>query len=197
MPPGSGEHGKTHVESTARLIDRARSGDQAALDALFARYLLPLRRWASGRLPGWARDLTDTQDLVQDVLLQTFRRLGDFEPRGEGALQAYLRQALRNRVLDEIRRVRRRPPHAMLDSQKEDEAPSPLEAAVGREGIERYERALAALRVEDREAVVARIELGYSYPEIAEMLDKPSSDAARMTVGRAVARLVQEMSRGT
>jgi RNA polymerase sigma factor (sigma-70 family) len=196
MPPGSGEHGATPVESTAQLIERARSGDQAALDALFARYLLPLRRWASGRLPGWARDLTDTQDLVQDVLLQTFRRLGDFEPRGEGALQGYLRQALRNRLLDELRRVQRRPAHTLLDSQREDEAPSPLEAAIGQEGIERYERALAALRAEEREAVVARIELGYSYPEIAEMLDKPSPDAARMTVGRALARLVQEMSRG-
>jgi RNA polymerase sigma factor (sigma-70 family) len=197
MPPDSGEHGTPPVESTAQLIERARSGDRAALDALFARYLLPLRRWASGRLPGWARDLTDTQDLVQDVLFQTFRRLGDFEPRGEGSLQAYLRQALRNRLLDELRRVRRRPAHTVLDSQREDDAPSPLEEAIGQEGLERYERALSALRAEDREAVVARIELGYSYPEIAQMLEKPSPDAARMTVGRALARLAQEMSRGT
>lgn len=196
MPPDSGEHNLTPVESTAQLIERARSGDQVALDALFSRYLLPLRRWASGRLPDWARDLTDTQDLVQDVLLQTFRRLKDFEPRGEGALQGYLRQALKNRLLDELRRVRRRPLHSVLDSQREDDAPSPLEAAVGQEGIERYERALAALRAEDREAVVARIELGSSYPEIAQMLDKPSPDAARMMVGRALVQLVQEMNRG-
>lgn len=187
----------SQAESTALLLERARAGDQEAVDALFARYLLPLRRWASGRLPGWARDLTDTQDLVQDVLLQTFKKIGDFEPRGEGALQAYLRQALKNRLRDELRRVQRRPSHTALDSQVEDLAPSPLEAAVGREGIERYERALAALRAEEGEAVIARLELGYSYAEIAQMLDKPSPDAARMAVERALVRLVQRMSRGT
>ena len=185
------------LDSTASLLERARAGDQEAGDALFARYLVPLRRWASGRLPGWARDLTDTQDLVQDVLLQVFKKIGGFEHRGEGAFQAYLRQALRNRLLNELRRVQRRPSHAPLDSQEEDQALSPLEQAVGREGLERYEYALAALRAEDREAVVARIELGYSYPEIAQMLEKPSPDAARMAVERALVRLAQEMSRGT
>jgi RNA polymerase sigma-70 factor (ECF subfamily) len=183
------------TESTAWLLERARGGDQAALDALFARYLGPLDRWARGRLPDWARSLADTQDLVQDVLLQTFKKLKTFESRGEGALAAYLRQALLNRLREEIRRVKRRPPQTTLDSRAQDLAPSPLEAAIGREGIERYERALAALAANDREALVARLELGYSYDEVAEMLQKPSVDAARKTVERAVVRLVQEMNR--
>src|SRR5688572_32488380 len=80
-------------ESTFHLIERARAGDQAAVERLFARHLKPLQRWARGRLPQWARDLAQTDDLVQDTLLQTFRRIGDFEPRRVGALQAYLRQA--------------------------------------------------------------------------------------------------------
>ena len=98
------------AESTAQLLERARAGDQAALDTLFARYVGPLSRWARGRLPGWARSLADTQDLVQDVLLQTFKHLRTFESRGEGALAAYLRQALMNRLRDEMRRVKRRAP---------------------------------------------------------------------------------------
>ena len=101
-----------------------------------------------------------------------------------------------NRLRDELRRVKRRPAHSAIDSQREGNAPSPLESAIGREGIENYERALATLREEEREAVVARIELGCSYGEIALMLDKPSPDAARMAVGRALARLAQEMGRG-
>src|SRR5688500_18953106 len=92
------------ADTTIRLLEQAREGDTAALDALFARYVGPLRRWASGRLPRWARDAADTQDLVQDTLLQTLKRIGDFESRREGALQAYLRQAVMNRIKDLIRR---------------------------------------------------------------------------------------------
>ena len=87
MAQDAGGHAAPRPESTAQLLERARAGDRSALDALFARYHPALQRWAAGRLPAWARDLTDTQDLVQDVLLQTFKRLGDFDPRGEGALQ--------------------------------------------------------------------------------------------------------------
>jgi RNA polymerase sigma-70 factor (ECF subfamily) len=81
------------AETTFRLLERVREGDRAALDVLFARYVGPLRRWASGRLPRKARDVADTQDLVQETRLQTLRKIETFEPRHEGALQAYLRQA--------------------------------------------------------------------------------------------------------
>src|SRR5262245_12898579 len=94
----------TASESTFDLIDRAKAGDQRAIERLFDRHLKPLQRWAKGRLPQWARDLADTEDLVQDVLLQTFKRIDNFEVRRVGALQAYLRQAVVNRVRDELRR---------------------------------------------------------------------------------------------
>lgn len=75
------------ADTTFHLLQRARGGDRAALNAMFARHIPKLRRWASGRLPRWARDLADTHDLVQDTVLQTFKRIMDaFEPRGEGAL---------------------------------------------------------------------------------------------------------------
>src|SRR5438034_8500227 len=102
-------------ESTVRLIERARAGDELALGQLFARHLRPLQRWASGRLPKWARDVTDTDDLVQDTLLQTFKRIEAFDPRHVGALQAYLRQAVLNRIRDELRRKARRPDRTGLD----------------------------------------------------------------------------------
>src|SRR5918999_5032895 len=100
------------LDSTFQLISRARNGDPEAIERLFARHLKPLQRWASGRLPQWARDLADTDDLVQETLLQTFKKIGDFEPRRVGALQAYLRQAVLNRLRDELRRKARQPPIA-------------------------------------------------------------------------------------
>src|SRR5215216_630505 len=114
-------------ESTFTLLARARGGDPQALERLFARHRKPLQRWASGRLPKWARDLCDTEDLVQETLLQTFKRIGDFEPRGVGALQAYLRQAILNRIREELRRKGRQPDATDLDDIEVDSAESPLE----------------------------------------------------------------------
>jgi RNA polymerase sigma factor (sigma-70 family) len=181
------------LESTFELIEKARNGDAEALERLFARHLKPLQRWASGRLPKWARDFTDTDDLVQDTLLHTFKRIDVFEPRRVGALQAYLREAVLNRLRDELRRKGRRGLSVELDAVPLEAQGSPLEEAIGREAVERYERALQRLNPEDREAIVARVELGYSYEDLAEALNKPTADAARKSAQRALVRLAEEM----
>src|SRR5215510_6261693 len=96
------------VESTFVLLDLARAGDGRALDRLFTRYITPLRRFAHGRLPWSARDLLDTNDLVQETLLETFKRIEDFQPQREGALLAYLPQE-RLPTMDRTRPWRRPP----------------------------------------------------------------------------------------
>ena len=166
------------------------------MERLFARHLAPLRRWARGRLPNWARDLADTEDLTQDALLQTFRRIDVFEVRGSGALQAYLRQAIVNRVRDELRRRGRRPDTTALDSEELESILSPLGPAIGREAVETYQQALVRLTPEDREVIVGRIEMGYSYEELAQVLGRPSPEAARKAAQRALVRLVEVMERG-
>lgn len=188
-------NGRADPESTFILIDRARSGDREALDRLFSRHLLPLQRWARGRLPKWARSLADTDDLVQDTLFQTFKRIEAFEPRRVGALQAYLRQAVLNRLRDELRRKARTPDVTDLEGVENVAALSPLEDAIGREAVEDYERALERLSQQDRETIIARIEIGYSYEELAVALGKPSADAARKSASRALLRLAAEMNR--
>ena len=184
------------AESTLHLLERARAGDQEAADRLFARHVRPLRRWASGRLPKWARDMADTDDLVQETLLQTFKRIGQFESRGVGALHAYLRQAILNRIREELRRKGRRPDGTGLTGLEAETQLSPLEQAIGNEAIENYETALARLRPEDQETIIGRVELGYTYEELAEALGKPTPDAARKAAQRALIRLVEEMERG-
>jgi RNA polymerase sigma-70 factor (ECF subfamily) len=175
-------------------LQRARLGDEEARNTLFARYLPSLRRWARGRLPRWTRDLRDTEDVVQETLLQTFKRIEVFQPRHQGALEGYLRQALMNRVRDEVRRVGRRGVTSEIeDDVHADSAASPLEEAIGQQALERYEAALARLRPEEREVVIARVELGQSYQQIAEGHAKASADAARMAVSRALVRLAEEM----
>jgi RNA polymerase sigma factor (sigma-70 family) len=183
------------LDSTFVLVERAKSGDQEALNRLFARYLPSLRRWASGRLPRWSRDLMDTDDLVQETMVRAVNRLDRFESRHEGALQAYLRQAIVNRIRDEIRRSKRSPTATELDENASDPGASPLEAAIGAEALDRYDAALGRLRPEEREAIVARVEMDGTYVQVAQALGKPSADAARMAVSRALLRLAEEMSR--
>jgi len=183
-------------ETSVALLERVRLGDSEALDVLLRRYVPALRRWARGRLPRWARDMADTEDLVQETVIRTLRNLKTFEHRHEGALQAYLRQAVMNRIRDECRRVGKRPNIGELDEDLPDQGVSPLEAAVGVQAVARYETALQLLKPEEREAIVARIEMGYSYAEIALMLDKPSPDAARVAVSRALLRLAEHLRHG-
>jgi RNA polymerase sigma-70 factor (ECF subfamily) len=186
--------GEPRLDTTLELVQRAKAGDRDALDRLFERSLPALRRWASGRLPRWTRDLMDTDDLVQETVVRAIRRIDSFEPRHEGALQAYLRQAIVNRIRDEVRRTVRSPQPAPLDENERDREASPLDVAIGREAVDRYEAALARLRPEDREAIVARVEMDCSYEQVAQALAKPSPDAARMAVSRALLRLAEEMS---
>lgn len=181
------------LPSSLTLLSLAQAGDRVALESLISRYLPRLQRWASGRLPRSARSMADSQDLVQETLAQTFQRVDRFESRGDGALYAYLRQAILNRIRDELRREKRQRAPGDLDSATPDQGRSPLEEAIGREAIDRYERALATLDQEDREAVVARIELGYTHQEIAVLLGKPTANATRMAIERAIVRLAREM----
>jgi RNA polymerase sigma-70 factor (ECF subfamily) len=184
-------------DATIELLDRVKRGDDAALEVLLGRCIPALRRWAHGRLPPSSRGMMETADLVQDTVLAALRRLGVFEARHQGALQAYLRQAVMNRIRDVIRSHRRRPIETALPDHLVDAGTSPLEQAIGSENVERYEAAVQRLRPADREAIVGRLELQYSYDELAVLLNKPTGNAARVAVTRAMKRLVDEMRRAS
>jgi RNA polymerase sigma-70 factor (ECF subfamily) len=183
------------AESSLDLLARARAGDEDALNRLAERYLPRMRRWATGRLPRWTRDLAETDDLVQDSMLQTFRRIDRIDVEHEGALQAYLRQAVMNRIRDQFRRAARHPKATAPESDPPALEASPLEAAIGVQAVERYERALARLGPDDRAAIILRVEMDCTNEEIATALNRPSPNAARMAVERALVRLADQMRR--
>jgi RNA polymerase sigma-70 factor (ECF subfamily) len=181
------------AETSLALLTRAQAGDAQALEALIKRFLPRLKSWISNRLPGRHRDLSDTDDLVQETLIRTLRVLNDFEVRHEAGLQAYLREAVWNRLRQEIRRSGRRGTAEDLSEFLPSLDPSPLERAIGIEALERYETALRQLDPDERSAVVGRLEFGYSYPELAQMLNRRTPDAARKLVERAVPKLAELM----
>ena len=181
------------LESTADLLALARAGDNRACDRLFRRYLPALRRWAHGRLPSRGRYLADTDDLVQVTLVRAFNRIGDFEPHFPGAFLAYLRQVLLNLVREEIRRSARKPPRSEPSEELMAAGPSPIEQVIGAQTLQRYELALAQLSEEYRQAIILRVELGLTCEEMADVLERPTANAARLLVSRALLRLAKEM----
>jgi RNA polymerase sigma factor (sigma-70 family) len=184
---------------TKELLDRIRlNRDTRALSRLFRDQRDRLLRWARGRLPRWARRGSDTVDLVQDALVQTFQRIDGFEDRGHGSLQAYLRRAVSNRITDEMRRVVKRPIEDLTDVERRLPAAGagPHEYIQEVEWEQRYKSALQLLTPEERALVVARLELDYSYEQLAMMSGRATAGAARIAARRAVAKLAEKMASG-
>ena len=164
------------------LLERARTGNRSAINALFERYLSWLRRWARGRLPVWVRGSVDTSDLVQDTLYRTFARLDAFESKQAGALRIYLRRALENRIRDELRRAARRRDSIAPDERVRllADAARQLQQLIDGETWRRYLKHLKQLSPRDQRLIVGRAELDYNYQQLALVEDLPSPDAARM-----------------
>jgi RNA polymerase sigma-70 factor (ECF subfamily) len=138
--------------------------------------------------------MVDTDDLVQVALIKALDKVKGFEPRREGAFLAYLHRIVLNSIRDELRRAARCPGRFASNHEQGSDDPSLLEQAIGREVVLAYEAALTTLPELQQEAVVMRIEFGFTFPEIAEALGKPSANAARMVVSRALVRLAEVMN---
>lgn len=155
-----------------------------------------LRGWARGRLPRHARGLADTDDVVQLTLMRALGHLDHIRIEREGDFLAYLRTGVLNAIRQEIRRASNRretrdPAGDVVSSER-----SLLEQVIGRETIERYERALLGLDEAQRTAVILRLEFGMSHAEIATATGAVSPEAARKTVSRALVRVAEVMREG-
>lgn len=182
-------------ESTVELIDRARVGDALARDALARRYRSVISRWAHGRLPGHARDLNETADLVQVTMMRAIDHLDRFEWQRSGDFSAWLRQIFTNVLRDELRRAGRQ--HAS-DHTSIDEivsGPDIVARTLGVESAVAYVNALEQLPIELREIVILHLEFGLSHGELAEAIGAPSADAARMRLRRALSALALQLGR--
>ena len=198
MQPSANRPGEPDpLGSTAerRLLRRARDGSRSAVDALFARYVPWLRNWARGRLPQRIRGAIDTSDIVQGTLHDTIARLTWFEPKYAGALRAYLRRAVDNRIRDELRRVARH--HAVTVPQEPvrpfDDAAPQFRQLLSEDSRRRYLAGLKQLTARERRLIVGRGELGYNYKKLAFVTGLSSPDAARMALRRAMLRLSDMM----
>ncbi|MCB1033103.1 MAG: sigma-70 family RNA polymerase sigma factor [Acidobacteria bacterium] len=175
------------LASTATLIHRIQQGELGARDLLVERCLPLLKRWAHGRLPAYGRDLSETDDMVQVTLMRAMGRIDSFHPERQGAFLAYLRQILLNTIRNELRTQKRRPTTEPLEGELPPSSGSGSRDLVA--DLDAYEKALGKLGEAQRQAVILRLEFGMTFPEIAEEVDLPSADAARMSVSRALVEI--------
>jgi RNA polymerase sigma factor (sigma-70 family) len=103
---------------------------------------------------------------------------------------------LMNRIRNELRSKGRRPAFEDLNELAPGDDPSPLEVAIRQEQLDRYDAALSRLTEPERDLIIARLEMGLTYEEMAEALGKPSWNAARMATARALLRLAEELRHG-
>jgi RNA polymerase sigma-70 factor (ECF subfamily) len=136
----------------------------------------------------------DTVDLVQEALVNLFRHIGRIEPKRRRALRAYLQESIRNRIRDEIRRAGQVETSNGLAPTLPDPGTSPLDRAIALQKVGRYREALRRLDPGDHELIVARVEMGFSYEQLALATGRPSPDAARVAVRRALLRLAEELA---
>jgi RNA polymerase sigma-70 factor (ECF subfamily) len=188
-------------QETTALIERARAGSDAALNALYARCagkLLPLIRLRMGRS---LRATLESRDILQAVLLKSFQRLGQFEGSATGSLMAWMARIAENEIRDRAdyhgRQQRDAARRVPLDDLDERELPAPVRSALTQailnEDAERLERALEALTDSQRDIILLRHFEELTFPEIAARLGK-SDDACRMMFARAMTALTLKAS---
>ena len=105
-PPRSDDPQATDPAPTQVLLDRVRDGDEAALNGLLARHRDAIRRMIDRRMDRVVQHRVDASDIVQDVLLEANRRLGDYLANPTMPFRLWLRHMARDRLIDAHRRHR-------------------------------------------------------------------------------------------
>ena len=101
---------------------------------------------------------------------------------------------LLNRVREEIRRRQTEASKRDdLSADHVDDGLTPVEAALHADARSRYEAGLSRLEEDERLAIIGRLELGYTFAEVASLIDKRTPDAARKHTERALRRLAEQM----
>jgi len=193
--------------ATQVLLDRVRDGDEAALNGLLARHRDAIKRMIDRRMDRVVQHRVDASDIVQDVLLEANRRLGDYLANPTMPFQLWLRHMARDRLIDAHRRhrvassrsvdreVSLAAPAAGDDRSRDDivgqvadRELTPAAAATWRELERRFAAAVELLDEADRQIVLLRHFEHLSTADAAAALGL-SKPAAGMRYLRAMRRL--------
>ena len=182
-----------------KTIKLAKSGDEAAISKIVDKFHSYLLFVANNQLDPALAGRASPSDVVQDTVVQLPQKIRDFNGNSELELKAWLRAALCNTVkntrryhLQQKRSVAR---EVKLPSSKfKDDALTPSKELQSRERLSEVENGLKKLSEKDREVLRMRHEEGWTFAEIGKVLSI-STDAARMSWGRAIERLKKQIEK--
>jgi RNA polymerase sigma-70 factor (ECF subfamily) len=146
------------------ILRKAQRGDERAFSIIVRSYETPVFNYVL-RLVG---DRALAEDLTQEVFLRVYQGLPSFSLRSR--FTTWMFQVTKNRVLDELRAVERRPRTvlAIEDAPSLEVLDTPLENI---EEMDAVWRAINDLTVDLRMALLLRDVVGLSYTEIADSLE--------------------------
>jgi RNA polymerase sigma-70 factor (ECF subfamily) len=151
------------TEQSGDFVARCQAGDPEAFEALYRQQAPRIFSLAS-RMAG---SVEDGEDLLQEIFLQAYRKLGSF--KGDAAIGTWLYRLALNHCLDYVRSRQARM-HKVTDTL---DAPSSIEPVARRDTpIARFdlERALERLPDGCREAFVLHDVEGYDHKEVGRLL---------------------------
>lgn len=197
--------------SSLELVRRAQSGELAAFDRLFEAYYERVLAIVRRRMGRALRLNLESQDLLQEAMVEAIRSFSHFEARGEHALLAWFARIVENRIRNTVEHQRAakrdRSDEVVLDHLRTSGAtqtrtPEPADArTLPFESLARKERALvvaecmAELDEPRRRVVEMRNQQRLSWDEIAAELGASSPQAARMLYSRALVELKEHVTR--
>lgn len=184
------------------LLERARAGDDAARNELFAMCRSYVAISAKAEMASWLKAKVDASDLIQQTLLEAHRGLDRFRGQTEAEWLGWLRQILAHNAADYVRQFhgvekRRAAREVPLqtgddDSQAElqlaDAGDSPSQIVQRKEMQLQMADAIAQLSDEYQQVIILRNMQRLPFDEIAEQMGR-SRPATQMLWSRAVRKL--------
>src|SRR5262245_490369 len=189
--------------SVAEMIAKARAGDAAALDRLFACCRDYLALIARTRVETWLRAKVDASDLVQQTMMEAYRGFDRFHGGSEGEWLAWLRGILDHNAADFVRHYQSQKRKAgkevplapqvddsRLAGAREPAAPgdSPSQALARVESELQLAAALVQLSPDYQEVIVLRNLQKLPFDEVASRMNR-SRPATQMLWMRAIHKL--------
>jgi RNA polymerase sigma-70 factor (ECF subfamily) len=177
----------TTQEPTHRLIDRARTGDRAALGELTGRFRPRLAALVAARLRAHGLPPGEAEDALQETLLRGVQTIERFTWQGEDSWLRWLGSIAEHVIVDLARDRQRRRQEPLADAAVARD-PSPSRAARRDERFDRLQAALGCL-TPDQRAVIQLVRLQkLPVQEVARRMDR-SPDAVSQLLMRAARRL--------
>lgn len=191
------------LDRTQRLLGEARAGRREALEELLGRHRREIERGLDAKLPARLRPRVDVSDVVQDALLDAYRHLDAFEPRGVGSFRGWLRKIAENRLRMAIekhlasaqREAAAEVPFGAPGADPSAGSTSPSVAADRAERRTVLRTAMAELSVDHRRVLeLVRLQ-GLSIAQAALAMER-SENAIKKLMARALVELSGKLPRG-